>query len=320
MKHLFFCFVSLFPLFACTDVQSKGAEKAKEVRAEEILKTLNKGEAVMLVNAIVVGDLNFSEVKEVSISSPRQVVADVRRNVFFQNCVFLGEVSAHRKMNTEQKQAVATCRTRFAGDVCFHECDFRKGLDMNGAVVCGELNLSNSIFNGDVFLNQMQARGKSVAMTEIDVKGTFDFINTVVSGDLNLMDATFAKDVSFSGLNVCNMNLNNVQVGGRFFLSESMVNGIVMMNYAQCDGEAQFSFSRFADRVDICQTTFGALFSVEKSKFWGDVRMNGSSFASDIVTEKAVFWSAPEMRDIVKPQEQPVAVEVKTSATILLNH
>jgi hypothetical protein len=118
---------------------------------------------------------------------------------------------------------------------------------------------------------------------------------------------------------VQNINLNNLEVEKRFALSESVVEGILQINYANFKDECQLSFSRFSDRVEIRHSVFEKLFSIENSHFTNKVNFSNSKFADSLITKNAVFWMAPEMKDIERTNPEPIYVEVKSSNTILIS-
>lgn len=301
----------------CSNAQNRREETSqlKEMKSEKIVRNIEKGKTIAYVNTIFEGDLDFSQAGEPSVSSISHATTEIHQDIFFYNCVFLGNVSTNGKL----EDGKTTCRSRFEGNVCFSECDFRKEVDFSEAVVKGNLSFEKSMFHAKTSFNGILVEGVNAQFYEIEATENFDFASATIRGNLNFMDAKFNKRLNFSGLNVRNVNLNNLEVEKRFALSESVVEGILQINYANFKDECQLSFSRFADRVEIRHSAFEKLFSVEMSHFTNKVNFSNSKFADSLITKNAVFWMPPEMKDIERTNPEPIYVEVKSSNTILIS-
>ena len=68
------------------------------------------------------------------------------------------------------------------------------------------------------------------------------------------------------------------------------------------------------------ETTFDGDVTFERSRFFGMVNMNHSSFAKKMDLKDAVFYEKPEMEDVKRPEnEEPIVIELKRSEYIQLN-
>ncbi len=324
---------SLFQIVACTNLQSKEKEvvggssvtiegstettSLKNMKASDILKKLQKGENIQVYNAMIEGDLDFTEVAEPALTAPNQFTVDVPQHISFFNCVFTGKVVAYKKLIDKN---TFLYHTRFGGNLCFFGCDFRSSVNFRNSVVNGDVLFPNCQFDEDAAFDWMLINGTQVNFVSVSASKNLDFSNSVVRGNMTFMDAKFAEDASFPGLKAENLNFNNINVGGQFRLSEAKISGIIMLNYATIEGETLLSYSKFDDKVSIIQSIFNGDFSIQESIFLGKTKMNRSVFKKNITTENALFEIVPEMVGIEKSTADQIAVEVKTSTTILLNH
>lgn len=289
---------SLF-FFSCSNVHSKDANKElKELKSSEIIKSIDKGKDVVILNAIIYDDLDFSSIKKVAVSGPRQATADVNVHLYFQDCVFMGNVTTIGSITNDNNKVVAKKHTRFGGDVCFFNCDFRKEANFNESIFANNVVFTKTVFNGKASFNHILVNGTSCAMNEIQANDKFEFVIPTIRGDVSFMDAQFAKSANFSGCRVNDLILNNVQFEDRLDLSNAIIDGMFQFNYGKCEGDCQLSFSRFMDAVNILQTTFNGDFSMERSLFFGGVKLNRSSFAKKVNTEGSSFYMTPETEDV----------------------
>ncbi len=332
-KNISFLLFSLFQIVACSNIQSKEkvgignvkistessseTTSLKNMKASDILKKLRKGENIQVFNAMIEGDLDFTEASSPTLTSPNQFTSDVTQHISFFNCVFTGKVLAYKKLIDKN---TFLYRTRFGGNLCFFGCDFRNIVNFRNAAVNGDVYFPNCQFFDDASFDWMLINGTQVNFVSAIATKKFDFSNTVVRGNISFMDAKFAEDASFPGLKAEDLNFNNINVGGQFRLSEAKISGILMFNYAMVEGETLLSYSKFDDKVNIIQSTFNGDFSIQESVFFGKSKLNRSIFKKNIITENAVFELVPEMMNIEKTSEEQIAVEVKNTTTILLNH
>ncbi len=332
-KNISIILFALFQIVACSNIQSKdngGGESVKistigstkttslkSMKASDILKRLRKGENIQVFNAMIEGDLDFTEASSPALTSQNQFTSDIAQHISFFNCVFSGKVIAYKKVIDKN---AFFYRTRFGGNLCFFGCDFHNIVNFRNATVYGDVYFPNCQFFNDASFDWMLINGTQVNFVSATASKKFDFSNTVVRGNISFMDAKFAEDASFPGLKAEDLNFNNISVGGQFRLSESKISGIIMFNYAMVEGETLLSYSKFDDKVNIIQSTFEGDFSIQESVFFGKTKMNRSIFKKNIITENAIFDLIPEMMDIEKKSEDQIAVEVKNSTTILLNH
>ena len=281
-------FVSLtliFLLTACGQAQS-GVSK-KEMKASEIIKLINKGKDVHLNDRIIVDDLDFSSVKDLSVASVGKMESHVGVNLFFSNCVFLGNVTAigeYRKL---------LVYTSFSKNVTFFDCDFRGNLTMDYADVYGTVEFSRSAFRGETSFNNIYVRGNRLGFLEVEAERNFSMVDADIRGNANFMNAKFDSTANFLGMRVNKLQCSNVVFSGNVDFSNSFFNGDVLFNYVEYGANAQFSFSKYYGNTDFMHSVYTGSVSYERSSFYGGVRWNKSTYASTVETKDATFLSLP---------------------------
>ena len=285
------CFVS------CSKAQGDKGPTMKEYQAKEITKLINKGKAVLIANAIIKGDLDLSDVEDTDMTGPNTFTAHVSTSIYFQSCVFLGDVKGNGYKDIKGKKI--PIKARFSRDVQFMDCDFRKNVDFNDAEFQACFNLSKSVFRGEAQFNNILCLGQKNQWWEIEADSTFMMCGSTFRGDLNMMDAQFKQDASLQGINVNNLQISNLQTGGKLDLSSSNINGFLIFNYGNCTVEVYLSYCRFAGRTDIIGTNFNGNCEMDKSLFYGNVKLDRSNFKGGLKTDDAHFLLRPNTEETV---------------------
>ena len=289
--YLGICFVS------CTKAQTEREATMKEYDAKEITKLIKKGKSVLFANAIIKGDVDFSDIEDVAMSAPNTFVAHVPSSIFFQSCVFLGNVKGNGYKEIKGKKI--PIKVRFSRDVQFMDCDFRKDVDFSDAEFQASVNLSKSVFRGETQFNNILCIGQKNQWWEIESDSTFMMCGATFRGDLNMMDAKFRQDVSIQGITVNNIQISNLSADKRLDLSNSTINGYFIFNYGTCEENATLSFSRFAGRADIIGTVFSGTCEMERSLFYGEVKFGRTNFKKGLKTDGAHFLLHPITEEAV---------------------
>lgn len=283
------CFVS------CSKAQNGKESTMKEYQAKDITKLINKGKAVLFVNAIIKGDLDFSDIDDREMTAPNSFVAHVPSTIYFQSCVFLGDVKGNGYKEINGKKIPV--KVRFTRDVQFMDCDFRKNVDFNDAEFQASANFSKSAFRGETQFNNILCMGHKNQWWELEADSTFMMCGSTFRGDLNLMDAQFKQDASLQGINVNNLQISNLKADGRLDLSNANINGFLLFNYGNCGDDVQLSFGKFDGRTDIIGTTFNGRCEMERSLFYGVVKLDRTAFKGGLNTEEAHFILTPNTEE-----------------------
>lgn len=146
---------------SCGNAQSDGKNQTKEYAAKTIIKKLNKGEALLVANAIIKDDLILTEIDDVELSTPGQFTANIQGSIYFQSCVFLGSVKSEGFKEVNGRKVPV--KSHFAKDVNFIDCDFRKDVDFSESEFERTVNFNNSVFRGNTEFNNMLCMGNKTS-------------------------------------------------------------------------------------------------------------------------------------------------------------
>lgn len=280
---------------SCGNAQGEAEKRTKEYNAKEIIKKINKGEKVVIANAIIKDDLLFSNIDDMDFTSSGQFSANINSPIFFQSCVFLGDVKAEGNKVVEKRSIPV--KSHFSREVNFMDCDFRKDVDFSEAEFERGLNFCKSTFRGATEFNNMLCNGKQNQWWEITADSTFFMCGTIFRGDVNMMDATFKQGCTLQKFTVNNLQISNMECEGDYDFSNATINGEMLFNYATITGDATLSFGRYTSRLDILGSSFKGKCDLERSLFYGKAKFNKSLFEGEFNTKDAQFLMAPDYEE-----------------------
>jgi len=188
------------------------------VKAEDIIKKLEKGESVEMKDAVVEGVLDFSNLGKLSPVGISMFEARVKANFFCLRCVFKEKVVAQKN----------NARTRFDGNVIFLESEFQKDVNFSNAVIYGTINFTKSVFKENAIFNQMAVWSKDSYFSEITANKKFSLDAASFQGNLSFFDAKFL---------------------GSFSLQEVSVWGTLQSSNANFDGKTDFAMLKTGNRA-----------------------------------------------------------------------
>ena len=268
---------------------SCSAASNKEMKASEIVRLLQKGKDVQIVDRIIWDDLDFSASKNLKVFSLNQLQANVEGNVFFSNCVFMGKVTSNGK-----KEALSVC-TRFKSNLIFHECDFRGEVDFSGANVFGMVNFSKSVFRENANFDQIAVWSKDSYFSEMKAEKDFSMIYAAIKGNLYFLNAGFDGGASFQEINVDGkLSFNNSVFKNSAGFDLMSVHGAAFFNYIVFEKGADFSFSRFLSVADFVNANFGEKGVFEKTFFLNTVRFKGVDVVNTLNLTDTYFGNNPQ--------------------------
>ena len=313
--------MSLFSFLACSSAQSNDdVRELKEVEASKILRKIAKGEDIILINSIIQGDLNFTDLEEFTqLSSPTQLTTHIRQTLYFQGCVFLGKVIAHDRslQGNEKKKQYVYEKVHFGNNVLFFDCDFRDTVNFNEATFERGIDFNQAIFREKVSFNHISTLGQQNQFINLTAEKSFQMISSSFIGNLNFKGAKFFEEANFQGISVYDMQMSNLEAERGLQLSNASLLGNLYFNYVKCGGNCSFAFSRYMGRVDMLQCEFNGDVTFERSYFYGKVRFNRSQFKNVVLLMDSRFFFEPELKEVIV--NEPISIETIESKTLKIN-
>lgn len=263
----------------------------KMMESKDIIKLINKGKPVQIVDRIITDDIDFSTVENQSVDANANINHIVDQDIIFVKCVFLGKVTTHSKKNR------ITHKTRFMGDVSFRTCDFRGETDFSESVFNGALNFAQSVFREKTNLDNIQVKGNSSQFWEMQAEKDFSMVNSKTTGSLNFMDAKFNSVCLLQQTNCEKLQFSNVKCDSLVDLSMSHFQGNVFMNYCEFVGPLFFNNCNIACSMDMLKSEIKKDFTFDNTIFYGQARFNGTKFAA-VSAKDVYFLISPKFENI----------------------
>ncbi len=278
MYRLVLFFVSVFICYSCA-----GADK-KEIKASEITKLLKKGEHVQIVDKIILDDVDFTKDISPFIVNANMLQCEIRSNIFFDNCIFMGKVTSNGKLG---QTSIHAC---FKNNLVFSGCDFRGDVDFDRTIVFGMVNFSRSVFRENANFNNLAVWAKDSYFSEVKAEKDFSMIYASFAGNLYYMDAVFDGNVSFQESSIKGkFSFNNGVLKGKAGFDLMEICGAAFFNYTVFEKKADFSYTRFMHTAEFVNANFGEKGVFEKSSFFNTVRFDGVDTAHQLILTDTFF-------------------------------
>jgi hypothetical protein len=245
------------------------------MKASEIIKLMQKGTPVQLVNKIITGDLDFTLAGQAYNLNANLYQCELGSNILFSDCIFLGKVTSNGKRGNTPVQAC------FKNNLVFLGCDFRGEVNFNGAIVFGTVNFGRSVFREDADFSNVMVWAKDCYFSEMKAEKSFLMIYASFAGNLNFTNAAFSGNASFQETSVKGkLVFNNSKFAERAGFDLIDVYGNAFFNYVEFAKTADFSWAIFRFKTDFVKAIFGAQANFEKTSFMNTVNFEGINTAS----------------------------------------
>jgi len=237
-----------------------------QVKASRIIDQINAGKTVQYKNAEIVGDLDFTSIKDVTLDEKSKRSRErsrgstltywchVRSSVSFVNCVFKGDVLAYVHDDDENE----THNAIFYKDVDFQGCDFQ---------------------------------GKS-AFKYVKFKSDANFKNTQYHEEALFKYTKFSTDVSFSGSSFYgDANFKYTEFPESVYFDKSNFRHLANFKYAKFPEGVTFEDTQFKGNANFKYTKFYEPVNFDGVVFDDDVdfkytKINGKSFTTYLIKKK----------------------------------
>lgn len=233
----------------------------KTVTAESIINSINSNTHVVIADATITGDLDFTNLAnkkpESQNSNDKVYISTVTVAVNFTNCTFTGKVLGYYNPSIDKpslKQS-PVYNANFEEDVKFENCTFKKDVSFKYSQFNKMIAFTGSRFNEEAeFKYSNFKKGpvfKEVSFTEmavfkyVDFPAGFDFTGAVFSGGADFKYAQFKHGGSF---------VNAAFTSGSDFKYAGFVSSVSLKG-ASFTGEQDFKYTT----LDNHQTTVDEL-------------------------------------------------------------
>lgn len=162
----------------------------KSIKASDIIRQINDGQAVMYKNLEIEGELDFTNLKNRSLSTTsfgffnignETYESTVEVSLVFVNCTFLDDVIAYYHVEHDDDTFIA----HFEEDVVFQNCTFKRKSEFKYSEFEEKADFGGSTFN------------REANFKYAEFSGTPMFANVNFRDDANFKYAEFPRGVNF---------------------------------------------------------------------------------------------------------------------------
>jgi len=263
-----------------------------EYHAADIIKMIKKGKPIQLMNCMIWDDLDFTQCGEPRVTSGIAVEVDVEVPIYFNHCLFMGNVLGKSKFKDK-----FSCSANFRRSVTFSDCDFRGEVDFTKVMVADNIDFSKSTFGESAKFDLVELRGGINRFYEIIAEKNFSFTSSYSNGNISFMDATFKGDANFHKLICSELMMNNTTFEGDAIFSNQTIRGAALFNYAKFNHDFDLSYSKFLAPVIMTHAEILGKIILNYCVFSSPSRFsNASTYAIDM--NEALFFFAPDLSNV----------------------
>ncbi len=263
-----------------------------EYHAADIVKMIKKGKPIQLMNCMIWDDLDFTLCGDPRITSGIAVEVDVEVPIYFNHCLFMGNVRGKSMFKDK-----FSCSTNFRRSLTFSDCDFRGEVDFTKVMVADNIDFSKSTFGENAKFDLVELRGGINRFYEITAEKNFSFTSSYSNGNISFMDATFKGDANFHKLICSELMMNNTTFEGDAIFSNLTIRGAALFNYAKFSHDFDLSYSKFLAPVIMTHAEIFGKVSLNYCVFNSPSRFS-NSFAHAMDMNEALFFFTPDLSNV----------------------
>lgn len=259
-----------------------------QVKASTIIDQINAGKAVQYKNAEIVGNLDLTSIKEVTVdekskanrllskSSTLIYLYHVRSPLSFTDCVFTGDVLAYVRDEDENE----THNAIFYKDVDFQGCDFQSKSAFKYAKFKTKANFKNTQYHDEALFKYTKF-STDVSFSNSSFNKAANFKYTKFSTDASFSNSNFSKEANFKYTKfpkAVNFDKATFQRLANFKYTK-FPEGVNFKD-AQFKGNADFKYTKFSEPVNFDGVSFDDDVNFKYTK------IDGKSFTTYLVKKK----------------------------------
>jgi hypothetical protein len=248
------------------------ATEYREVKAEEILDKMEKGEDVDYDSCIIVGELNASKLKSETISNP--FYDQLRKGI--DEDILNNELGISKNYRVVESDIIIT-NSIFKDNFNFSNVDFNGSVNLYMSNFTGSATFTKTIFEREASFNNVTFNSSA----------NFNFVKFY--DVTNFQFAKFNKYANFSNAQFKNYvffmsTFNNLaDFESTFFDRDAF---FVLTNF---NSQADFKYSSFKSNVDFGLSNFNNTADFSKTNFKNDANFDGPKKFEKIITDETSY-------------------------------
>lgn len=263
---------------------------SKIIDASEINNKIKNGEDIVLYNATIIGDIDFTKAKEKSIFSPGLIKHYVSSSITINDCTVKG------KLISEKNENNVVNIVKFNKNVCFYNCTFQDTVNFSYADFSDLVSFSGSQFQKYTSFKAVVASKNGFIFNKthfmefskfniMKIGGICDFSDAVFENDILFQSSKFEYPVRFVSVKFYkNVIFTNV----KFFDD-------VYFNYSEFNKNIKFNSSNFKGRTEFIKCNFNFISEFKNCNFFSETLFDDSVLTGIMSFEESNFYiSNPE--------------------------
>lgn len=311
MKKLPFILISiLLFIFSCTSGQEGKINNG--IRASDILKSIDKGKAVLIRGKIITDDLDFTKVRKIQVFSSSSQIAVIDVPVTFLDCIFMGKVITN---GSRENKSVNTAFRHF---LTFEACDFRQEVDFDNITVEANVNFTGAIFRERAKFNNVTFKGRNNFFTAFSSEKYFSMQESLINGSIDFFKAKTAGKISFQSTEFRGIaRFSEIDNTGTSDFSLTRFRDDALFTYSDFAADFRMAGSVLQGRFDLNSVNFHANAYLTDSKFSGPVNFRKTSTKGKFDLSQSIFLgNPPDFTDFLLDSEG----QVITLGTKIVNY
>lgn len=235
------------------------------VQAEDVIDRINAGQDVSYKNVVIIGDLDFRTIDDVTADKPLRKLrigrlssqsysCHVRSSLSFIDCTFTGDVLAYVHLDKKNE----TYNAVFYEDVSFEGCEFEEASAFKYAKFLKKANFENTSYEEEAL-----------------------FKYTKFSTDVSFQDSNFKSDANFK----------YTKFPETVDFKQSVFRNYANFKYVKFPEGVSFEDAEFQGNADFKYTKFSEPLNFEGVEFEEDAnfkytKIDGRSFTSYLLKNK----------------------------------
>ena len=278
--------------FSCSNKQ-KNAEPGthnKIINASEINNKIKNGEDIILYNATIIGDIDFTLAKDKSVISPGLIKHYVSSSVTLNDCTIKGKVKAFNKQNNYENI------TKFNKNVCFYNCTFQDTVNFSYSGFSDFVSFSGSMFQKFTSFKSVVSDKNGFIFNKTHFMEFSKFNIMKIGGICDYSDAVFESDVLFQSSKFeyparfasVKFNKNAIFTNVKFFDD-------VFFNYSEFNKNIKFNSSVFRGRAEFLKCYFTYISEFKNCRFFSETKFSDAELTGVLTFKNSIFYiSNPE--------------------------
>ncbi|NOZ36179.1 MAG: hypothetical protein GXO80_12895 [Chlorobi bacterium] len=293
MKNLIFVFIIPLTLLISCNKEEKinfDDSRSKIIDASEINNKLSKEKNIILRNATIIGDIDFTKSKEKYLVNANLIKHTINSALTFYDCTFKGKIIAHKKNNEFR------IISEFNKSVCFVNCTFQDTVDFSYSDFKDVAIFSNSMFQNLTNFESafFSPKGANFSKSHFIKYAKFNIIES--SGYFNISDAVFDDNVLFQ-LSEFNRSARfaSVKFNRNADFTKVKFFDDVFFNYSEFYRSIKFNTSVFRGRTEFLKCKFNMISEFKNCLFFSETKFKDAEISGILTFENSIFYiSNPE--------------------------